>query len=48
MNRSRTSVRSLPTLFSKEDFSKIFLVNAYICVAFYQTYDRLYDVMKRV
>ncbi|MEM2125909.1 MAG: hypothetical protein QXQ53_05890 [Candidatus Methanosuratincola sp.] len=28
--------------------SKIFPVNAYICVAFYQTYERLYDVMSRV
>lgn len=28
--------------------SKIFPVNAYICVAFYQTYERLYEVMKRV
>lgn len=28
--------------------SKIFPVNAYICVAFYQTYERLYDVMRRV
>lgn len=28
--------------------SKIFPVNAYICVAFYQTYERLYGVMSRV
>lgn len=28
--------------------SKIFPVNAYICVAFYQTYERLYDLMSRV
>jgi len=28
--------------------SKIFPVNAYICVAFYQTYERLYEVMSRV
>ncbi|MEM4204354.1 MAG: hypothetical protein QXS54_09840 [Candidatus Methanomethylicaceae archaeon] len=28
--------------------SKIFPVNAYICVAFYQTYERLYDVMSMV
>jgi hypothetical protein len=28
--------------------SKIFPVNAYICLAFYQTYERLYEVMSRV
>ncbi|RDE17483.1 MAG: hypothetical protein C4K49_02730 [Candidatus Thorarchaeota archaeon] len=28
--------------------SKLFPVNAYICVGFYQTYARLYDVMKQV
>ncbi|MBC7113393.1 MAG: hypothetical protein H5T34_05200 [Candidatus Methanomethyliales bacterium] len=28
--------------------SKIFPVNAYICVAFYQTYEKLYEVMSRV
>lgn len=28
--------------------SKLFPVTAYICVGFYQTYDRLYDVMKRI
>jgi hypothetical protein len=28
--------------------SKLFPVNAYICVGFYATYDRLYDVMKEV
>lgn len=28
--------------------SKLFPVTAYICVGFYQTYDRLYDVMKQV
>ncbi|MGQ9759294.1 MAG: hypothetical protein ACUVQ5_01805 [Candidatus Methanomethylicaceae archaeon] len=28
--------------------SKIFPVNAYICISFYQTYERLYDVMKQI
>ncbi|MEM3648710.1 MAG: hypothetical protein QW506_06060, partial [Thermoproteota archaeon] len=28
--------------------SKLFPVNAYICVGFYQTYHHLYDVMKGV
>jgi hypothetical protein len=28
--------------------SKLFPVNAYICIAFYQTYECLYDVMKQV
>ena len=28
--------------------SKIFPVNAYICIAFYQTYEKLFDVMGRV